>query len=238
MILNGRRIGRNVDPYTPFTVAARGLRPDRTNELVVIVDGRKNPELPEGWWNWNGIVRPVTLVPAGPAHIADLGTMSHVRCRGPRAAAGRAAARRDPGAARRARDRPRARGAAALAERTHDHAPVPAPAQRAKRSRRAALDAACRPAALVARAPRLYSASLTLRDRGRVVQRERRRVGLRSVEVKQGRLWLNNRLVQLRGASIHEDMPGSGAALTAADMDRIVADLKDLARTSRAPTTS
>ena len=76
--------------------------------------------------------------------------------------------------------------------------------------------------------PRLYSASLTLREGGRVVQRERRRVGLRSVEVKQGRLWLNNRLVQLRGASIHEDMPGSGAALTAADMDRIVADLKDL----------
>jgi beta-galactosidase/beta-glucuronidase len=76
--------------------------------------------------------------------------------------------------------------------------------------------------------PRLYSASLTLRERGRVVQRERRRIGLRSVEVKQGRLWLNNRLVQLRGASIHEDMPGSGAALTASDMDRIVADLKDL----------
>jgi hypothetical protein len=77
-------------------------------------------------------------------------------------------------------------------------------------------------------APRLYSASLTLRDRGRVVQRERRHVGLRSVEVKGGRLRLNNRLIQLRGASIHEDMPGSGAALTGADMDRIVADLKEL----------
>ena len=49
----------------------------------MIVDGRKNPKLPEGWWNWNGIVRPVELVPAGPAHIQDLGTMSSVRCRGP-----------------------------------------------------------------------------------------------------------------------------------------------------------
>ena len=83
VFLNGRRIGRNVDPYTPFTVEARGLRPGRRNELVVIVDGRKNPELPEAWWNWNGIVRPVKLVPAGPAHIEDLGTMSRVRCRGP-----------------------------------------------------------------------------------------------------------------------------------------------------------
>jgi beta-glucuronidase len=48
------------------------------------------------------------------------------------------------------------------------------------------------------------------------------------VQVKRGHLWLNNRRLQLRGASIHEDMPGSGAALTGADMDRIVADLKDL----------
>ena len=83
VFLNGRRIGRNVDPYTPFTLEARGLRPGRQNELVVIVDGRKNPDLPEGWWNWNGIVRPVKLVPAGPAHIEDLGTMSRVSCRGP-----------------------------------------------------------------------------------------------------------------------------------------------------------
>src|SRR4051794_30181177 len=83
VILNGRRVGQNVDPFTPFTVPARGLRPGRPNLLQVIVDGRKNPQLPEAWWNWNGIVRPVTLIPAGPAHIEDLGTMSRVRCRGP-----------------------------------------------------------------------------------------------------------------------------------------------------------
>src|SRR5215208_1173824 len=81
--LNGSRIGRNVDPYTPFTVPARGLRPGGRNVLEVIVDGRKNPQLPEAWWNWNGIVRPVHLLPAGPAHIEDLGTMSRVRCTGP-----------------------------------------------------------------------------------------------------------------------------------------------------------
>ena len=77
-------------------------------------------------------------------------------------------------------------------------------------------------------APRLYSAKFTLRDRDRVMQVEKRRVGLRSVEVKGGLLYLNNRRIQLRGASIHEDMPGSGAALTSGDMDRIVADLKTL----------
>jgi beta-glucuronidase len=46
--------------------------------------------------------------------------------------------------------------------------------------------------------------------------------------VKGGRLYLNNRLIKLAGASIHEDMPGSGAAMTRADNARIVADLEEL----------
>ena len=229
VILNGRRIGRNVDPYTPFTLEARGLRPGRPNELLVIVDGRKNPDMPEGWWNWNGIVRPVRLVPAGRAHLQDLGTMSRVRCRGPargcraellldgmleRRGAGPIAPSldvklRSPSGRVTSRSfrLPRQRDAVRRLERSM---PVPAPQLWSPD------------------APQLYAAEITLRERGRVVQRERRRIGLRSVEVKQGHLWLNNRLIQLRGASIHEDMPGSGAALTGSDMDRIVADLKDL----------
>ncbi len=229
VFLNGRRIGSYSDPYTPFTLPARGLRPGRPNDLVVIVEGRKNPKLPEAWWNWNGIVRPVKLVPAGPARIADLGTMSRVRCRGParrcraellldgvleRRGARRTAPLlsvrlRSPSGrvTRRAFRLPRGR-----AERRRIRLSMPVPA----------------PRLWSPDAPRLYSASFTLRDRGRVVQRERRRIGLRSVEVKRGHLHLNNRRIQLRGASIHEDMPGSGAALTAADMDQIVTDLKDL----------
>jgi len=76
--------------------------------------------------------------------------------------------------------------------------------------------------------PRLYSARLTLRDAGSVQQVTERRVGLRSIAVKRSHLFLNNRRVNLRGASIHEDMPGRGAALTGPDMDRIVSELKDL----------
>jgi hypothetical protein len=83
VFLNGRRLGKNTDPYTPFTFEARGLRPRRANELMVIVDSRKDPRLPEGWWNWGGIVRPVSLIPAGRAYLRDLGTMSRVKCRGP-----------------------------------------------------------------------------------------------------------------------------------------------------------
>jgi beta-glucuronidase len=229
VILNGRRVGRNVDPYTPFTVPARGLRPGQPNELDVIVDGRKNPNLPEAWWNWNGIVRPVTLVPAGPAHVEDLGTMSRVDCRGP-ARRCRAELLLDGILERRGAGRIRPSLEVRLhapGGRTTEHT-FELPAQRAERRRVQLSMPVPAPQLWSPDDPRLYTAAFTLRDGGRVVQRERRRIGLRSVEVKAGHLWLNNRRIQLRGASIHEDMPGDGAALTSADMDRIVADLKDL----------
>jgi Glycosyl hydrolases family 2, TIM barrel domain/Glycosyl hydrolases family 2 len=227
--LNGRRIGRNVDPYTPFTVEARGLRPGRQNELVVEVDGRKNPQLPEGWWNWNGIVRPVHLVPAGRAHLRDVGTMSRVRCRGP--AQGCRAKLLLDGVLER-------RGVRRLAPTVEVRLRSPRglvtekrfrlPRQGVKR-RRVQLELPVpAPELWSPERPNLYSVRIVLRDRDDVMQVERRRIGLRSVEVKNGLLHLNNRAVQLRGASIHEDMPGHGAALSRGDMRQIVADLEEL----------
>jgi beta-galactosidase len=227
--LNRRRIGRNVDPYTPFTVEARGLRPGRQNELVVEVDGRKNPQLPEGWWNWNGIVRPVHLVPAGRAYLRDLGTMSRVRCRGP--ARGCRAKLLLDGVLER-------RGVRRLAPTVDIRLRSPRgrvtekrfrlPRQGVKR-RRVQLELPVpAPELWSPERPNLYSARIVLRDRDDVMQVERRRIGLRSVEVKNGLLHLNDRAVQLRGASIHEDMPGHGAALSRGDMRQIVADLKEL----------
>ncbi|HEX2125133.1 MAG TPA: glycoside hydrolase family 2 TIM barrel-domain containing protein [Thermoleophilaceae bacterium] len=227
--LNGRRIGRNVDPYTPFTVEARGLRPGRENELVVEVDGRKNPRLPEGWWNWNGIVRPVHLIPAGRAHLRDLGTMSRVRCRGP-ARGCRAKLLLDAVLERRGMRRlapavevrlrsPRGR----LIEKRFR-----LPRQGVKRGRVQLELPVPAPELWSPERPNLYSVRIVLRDRGDVMQVERRRIGLRSVDVKNGLLYLNNRAIQLRGASIHEDMPGHGAALSRGDMRQIVGDLKEL----------
>ena len=134
----------------------------------------------------------------------------------------RAAARRDAPAPRPAPDRAVARREAALAERPRDHAQLPAPAPALQAAARLQLSMPRAGARSCGRPTRPSSTrrEFTLRERRRVVQRERRRIGLRSVEVKRGHLWLNNRRIQLRGASIHEDMPGSGAALTGADMDR------------------
>jgi beta-glucuronidase len=76
--------------------------------------------------------------------------------------------------------------------------------------------------------PQLYSARAVLSYRGREQQVIRRQIGLRSVKVKRGLLFLNNRQVNLRGASMHEDMPGRGAAINGADMDTAVRELKEL----------
>jgi hypothetical protein len=229
VFLNGRRLGKNTDPYTPFIFEARGLRPRRSNELMVIVDSRKDPRLPEGWWNWGGIVRPVSLIPAGRAYLRDVGTMSRVKCRGP-ASGCRAELLVDAVLEKRGVDqlRPTLEVRLRSPSGRRIRRVFRLPRQRAERKRVSLALKVPAPQLWRPEDPKLYSADLRLRDRGALQQVERRRVGLRSVEVKRGRLLLNNREIRLAGASIHEDMPGSGAALTAADMDRIVADLKEV----------
>jgi hypothetical protein len=227
--LNGKLIGGNRDPYTPFTLAARGLKPGQRNSLVVIVDNRKDPKLPEGWWNWGGIVRPVHLIPVGHAYINDLGTMSKVQCRGEARSCKasllldgvlqrRGGARIDPRLTVRLKS-PGPRGR--VITKTFKF-----PKQKAPQRRMTVSMKVPGPTLWSPDRPALYSARFTLRDAGRVVQVQRRKVGLRSVQVKQHGIYLNNRRLNLRGASIHEDMPGEGAALTNADMNRIVNDLK------------
>ncbi|HEV2812606.1 MAG TPA: beta galactosidase jelly roll domain-containing protein, partial [Solirubrobacteraceae bacterium] len=80
--LNGRPIGRNAHPYTPFTLPARGLKEGGENVLVVRVDNRRTPGWREGWWNWGGITRGVQLVPRGQVELRDTGLLSEVHCDG------------------------------------------------------------------------------------------------------------------------------------------------------------
>src|SRR4051794_38371332 len=80
VVLNGVTLGVHKDPYVPFTLPATSLRPGQPNELVVEVDNRKGSEPREGWWNWGGITRPVTLVPQGPVVLSRAGLMPRVDC--------------------------------------------------------------------------------------------------------------------------------------------------------------
>jgi beta-glucuronidase len=76
--------------------------------------------------------------------------------------------------------------------------------------------------------PALYATTVVTRAGRTTAQLDELHVGVRAVEVKGGLLYLNGRRVQLRGASIQEDMPGRGPALRPADIDTIVSELKDV----------
>jgi Glycosyl hydrolases family 2, TIM barrel domain/Glycosyl hydrolases family 2 len=227
--LNGHLLGRNTDPYTPFALPARGLKPGQRNTLVVIVDSRKDPRVKEGWWNWGGIVRAVKLVPVGHAYLSGLGFMSRVRCRGP-ARSCKASLLLDSTLERRVA---RAiKPAISLTLRSPRGRIVrkffKLPKQRSANRRLRLTLRVPAPELWSPAHPRLYTARLALWENGHIQQLVKDHVGLRSVTVKHGYLYLNNRPLQLRGASIHEDMPGDGAALTRRDIAQIVSDLKEL----------
>lgn len=228
--LNGRRIGISIDPYTPFQVPARGLRPGQSNTLEVLVDSRKDPRLPEGWWNWGGIVRPVKMVPIGSAHVGDLALLPSVRCTGP--ATGCSASLLIDGILDELPRGPvprallRIRLKAPNGEVTTHRAWLRGSSAGRRRQK---IQIAMPPPQLWSpELPQLYDARATLKYDGRVVQVEKRRLGFRSIEVRDGLLLLNNRPLNLRGASIHEDAPGRGAALNGYDMDTAVRELKEL----------
>lgn len=265
VLLNGRKIGYNNDPYTPFQFAAKGLKPGQMNELVVTVDSRKSPLLLEGWWNWGGITRPVTLVPQGQVGIENLGLLSDVSCRGP-ATLCKAGIKLDGILSKLPTEKPQfkktvrtkivvvGRGKKQKRRRVRYSvaSPIPLPqptlALRIKsptglitkktfkltgyRSRRQRINdfemPVPNPQLWSPDNPQLYSVTATLGYKGKRQQIDRHKIGLRSVKVVAGRLRVNNRVVNLRGAAIHEDMPSHGAALTGYDMDTIVSNLKEL----------
>ena len=262
--LNGRRIGVSIDPYTPFELPAKGLRAGRENELVVTVDSRKDPRLPEAWWNYGGIVRPVSLVPRGRANIKDIGLLSNVTCAGP-ATGCKAGVKIDgilsklPREPQRLGTRVRVVGNGKNRRRVVERVKLPMPQPKlvvklrspqgkltrktfalkgARSGRRRIEGVEMRvpgPRLWSPDNPQLYSASASLVYKGRTEEVARKKIGLRSVKVVRGELRLNNRPINIRGASIHEDMPGHGAALTDADMDTIVRELKEAgANTTRA----
>jgi beta-glucuronidase len=211
------------------------LRPGAVNTLAVVVDSRKDPRLPEGWWNWGGIPRPVTLVPVGKAHLRDLGVMPHVDCEGP-ATDCEGALLVDGILDRLPRERgrrlqPGAQIAIELrtpAGRLATRRLFDLRGSRAGRRRNRIQIAVPRPVLWSPERPRLYRARIEVRYDGETVQVAKHDVGFRSVTVRDGVLHLNDRPLNLRGASIHEDFPGRGPALRGYEMDTVVRELKEL----------
>ena len=223
--LNGNQIGTNDDPYTPFSLPAAGLKPGRENVLLVRVDNRRTPGWREGWWNWGGITRGVQLVPRGRVELKDTGLLSEVHCDGTCSAQ----VRLDTWLTNRTSERIRPLVAVRL------QSPAGKAVQRTMRVRSVAPGETARiqfgvpiddPELWAPDRPVLYDATVQARIGSTVEHAEQSRVGLRTVAVRNGHLELNGRRLDLRGTSIQEDVAGRGPAMTDADIEQIVRDLK------------
>jgi hypothetical protein len=228
--LNGREVGRHGDPYVPFALPASGLRPGAANELVVRVDNRKAKEPREGWWNWGGIVRPVSLAPRGGLVLRDPGLMPLVDC-SPGGASCTASVLVDGMLTNRSAEAiaaPRVRlrleppGGGAPVEQT-----VPTRGLQPGETTRVSFSVPVEDPKLWAPgSPNRYDATLTTLAGEAPMQINARKIGLRGVKVVHGLLQLNGRQLDLRGAAIQEDLPGRGPALDDADVARIVRELQ------------
>lgn len=231
VLLNGREVGTNDDPYTPFTLPAWGLKPRAQNELRVEVDNRRRPGWREGWWNWGGITRSVALIPRGKVSLRGVAVLGDVDCS---VAPCRATAIVDGWLTSRAagpvrpsvtvRLRPPA-GRGPVTTRTLRMRTV-TPGDTARVHFRVPVEGV--PQLWAPEKPQLYATAVEASLGGEVEERVTDRIGLRTVRVRGGRLELNGRRLALRGASIQEDVPGRGPALTDDDVEVIVRDLKAL----------
>ena len=227
--LNGVELGVNRDPYTPFELPAKGLRAGAPNTLVVRVDYRRSVALREGWWNWGGITRPVSLVARGPVVMHDAGLLPRRACVGSKCAWNVLVDGwlENPGATMQA---PAVSVQLRSPDGTISQRSVTARRLQPGERMRVRFAVAVRgaPKLWSPESPNLYAATISTRSGGQAVQVDHRRVGLRTVAVVDGMLRLNGRVLDLRGASIQEDIPGRGPALTDADIDNTVDELKAL----------
>lgn len=226
--LNDHRIGSSSNPYAPFSLPATTLRPGAPNLLVVRVDnipGKRS--FPQDWWNWGGIVQPVTLEPVGRISLSDLGALPELGCgyRCGRLLIG-GTLHNDSDVALAPAITVKIVSPAGL-EVTFRHR-VAGIRPRGSRAIRFSVAVHGPPELWSPQSPSLYQVQVQTSAGSRVEQRSELQVGMRSVQVRGGILYLNGRRLWLHGAAIHEDMPGRGAALTQGDIDTIVSELRSV----------
>ncbi|MGI8596438.1 MAG: glycoside hydrolase family 2 protein [Thermoleophilaceae bacterium] len=229
--LNGREIGRHEGDDIPFEIPASKMKRG-TNRLVVRVDNRRQAaDFPGardqasgapggGWWNYNGILREVYLRRVGAVDIVDFGVRPILPCRRCAATAVVTATLRSGGGGRKT-----ARLNATVAGRRVPFREVGIPARGTRQvSARVRIP---NPRLWEPGSPELYRARASVQGSS-----FRTHFGIRSFSVnREGRMLLNGRPVALRGASIHEEAPGVGAALGPAQRAQLFNSLRDLGAT-------
>ena len=234
VFLNGREIGRHEGAYVPFELPARSIRRGRVNRLVVRVDSRRrNTDIPParkqqngrpggGWWNYGGILREVYLRRIDRIDIERLLARPVVGCQKcPAKLVLRARLRNHT---------PKKRAVTVRASIEGRSVRLPRVTLPGRSVREVAKVVTIRnPRLWQPGDPQLYTVQANAITGGRVTSSYRTDVGLRSIRVNsRGQMELNGRRVELRGASMHEDSPDRGAALTSEQIQRDVGLLRAL----------
>jgi hypothetical protein len=220
--LDGERLGGHKGHYLPFEFRAQ-LTAGEPHTLVVRADWRgpaamKADGWHRTWFNFGGIHREVTIRPVGSSELtaptlrtrlrdglALVDVTTHVRNFGP--------------------DREVPVTGALVRGGVRIPLTFPRLAIGHKGTKVVHAQAEVADAALWSpEAPNLYDLELSVPGEATYTTR----VGLRELTWDGPRLFLNGKRIFMRGASVHEDVRGRGDALTAADMDALVNDLKSI----------
>lgn len=226
--LDGRRVGDHAGTYLPFEIRRR-IEAGRDHTLAVRVDWRSPTALKaaawhRAWFNFGGINREVTIRPLGPAEVLAPTVRTRLTRGGGAEVSVTARARRSGQGGDEAAKDLRLTGVLRRGESETAFAfPPVRVAPGASRPVRATVRVP-RAALWSPGSPSLYD--LELRVDGAPAWRGR--VGLREITRNGSRIRLNGKPLLLRGASLHEDVPGRGDALRPIDMDRLVGNLRTL----------
>lgn len=235
VFLNGREIGRHEGAFIPFEVRGKTVR-SGVNRLVVRVDSRRRAtDLPPaqdqqngrpggGWWNYGGLLREVYLRRVNGVDIRSLLARPLLPCRSCDAKVLLRARIANPsGRKKRVTVSARVGGVRARFKRV---VVKPGRAQTVQ-----ALVRIRNPRLWEPGSPKLYHVTATASFGGHQASRYDTDIGIRSIRVRGGRMLLNGRPVRLRGASMHEDSPDRGFALSVPQLEQNMQLLKDLGAT-------
>jgi beta-glucuronidase len=230
--LNGHLLGSHVGAYLPFEFDLAGLR-SGANDLVVRVDSVHGPgDMPggpwNGWWNFGGILREVYLRSVSEADISKVQVRTLLSCFKPACPAtiDEVVSVRNPTAKPQSVTLTGRYGSVTL---SFGSARIAA-GQSWSAQASATL---AHPQLWAPGHPYLYRATLSLTDaKHRPLGGYVTYSGVRTIALTaDGRLTLNGRLLNLRGVNLHEQDPRLGAAISLADVQRLISASRRLGAT-------
>lgn len=220
VFLDGRLLGSHRGSYLPFGFQTRLAAGRHT--VVVRVDWRfPGKQAEEGfhrtWFNWGGLDGEVAVRPIGASDLTAP-TIQTVLTPAGSAAVKVGVVVHNYGPARTITPE----GTLVRGTQTVPIAFAPVALGSGADARVEGTATVASPALWSPTAPNLYQLELTVGDESSYSAR----VGLRQITRHGRELLLNGHVLHLHGATIQEDVPGHGDALTPADQNRLVAELK------------